>query len=179
MLKLMQRFFRGDDAAARDASTIYATLMRQSRNAEFYGDRRVPDTQSGRIEVLVLHIAPLMNILATHGEQGKLLSQALFDTMKQDFDTALREEGYSDSGVKRRIKPMVQRFYSGLMAYGKAFDAGDHAELTSEIAKDLEDTPGVFVDKLAIYARDFRLSLSSRSLGDIAQGRFTFPSLPA
>ena len=178
MLGLMQKFFRGDDAAARDASTIYATLMRQARSAEFYGNGRVPDTQAGRIEVLVLHLAPVMNVLATHGEQGQRLSQALFDTMKQDFDIALREEGYSDSGVKRRIKPMVQRFYSGLMAYAKAFDTDDQEALVSEISKDLEDTPDAFISKLASYARDLRLSLSSRSLGEIAQGQFTFPSLP-
>ena len=45
------------------------------------------------------------------------LSQALYDVMIADFDVALREEGLSDTGVARRIKPLAKMFFSRAKAY--------------------------------------------------------------
>ena len=178
MLGILRKFFKGDEAAERDARLIYDTLMTQARDRRFYGQGRIPDTLEGRLETLVMHIAPVMDALSSMGEQGQLLSQALFDTMRADFDTALREQGYSDSGVKRRIKPMIQRFYAGLDAYAKALREDDNEALEVAIATDLEDMPVKHAKSLADYLRSFRESLGQRSLGEIASARMTFPPLP-
>ena len=178
MLGLLRNFFKGDETAQRDARLIYDALMTQARDRRFYGPNRIPDSLEGRLEALVLHIAPVMSALAEKGEQGRLLSQALFDTMRADFDTALREQGYSDSGVKRRIKPMIQRFYAGLDAYSKSLSEADDEALINAISTDLEKMPRDYPDGLARYLRTFRESLTPLSLGDVASGRLTFPPLP-
>ena len=179
MMGLLSKFFGGDDALTRDADRIYRALMDQSRNPAFYGGARVPDTQEGRLELLVLHVATVMQALRELGEDGKKLSQALFDTLKDDLDVALREEGYSDSGVKRRIKPMITRFYAGLKAYSEAFDAGDDAGLAAAINLDLEEMSADYAAALAAYARELLSGLRPRTLGEIASVDFAFPASPA
>jgi cytochrome b pre-mRNA-processing protein 3 len=175
MMSLLKKFFSGNDAAKRDATKIYRALMEQSRNPSFYGDSRVPDNQTGRLEMLNMHMSPVLEALTHHGEQGQRLSQSLFDVMRDDLDVALREEGYSDSGVKRRIKPMVQRFYAGLKAYREALDNKDHEALRAAIEIDLEGPNHEALDKLAVYMRDFHAGLGERSLGEIASAAFSFP----
>jgi len=100
------------DPAIEDASRIYSKLMSQSRHPDFYGEGKAPDNYDGRIDVLTLHISAVLETLMKHGQQGERLSQAIFDVMRDDFEVAMREEGLSDTGIKRRIKPMMQLFYT-------------------------------------------------------------------
>ena len=95
------------DAAIEDAGRIYSALMRQARQAAFYGKGKAPYNYDGRIDVLTLHIAVVLEVLSKHGQQGERLSQAIFDVMRDDFEIAMREEGLSDTGIKRRIKPCL------------------------------------------------------------------------
>ena len=176
MLKRVRGIFNGDNAAERDAAYLYAALMEQSRDPAFYRDLGVPDTQEGRAEVLILHVAPVMHRLAQLRDNGKKLSQALFDALRENFDIGLREEGYTDSGVKRRIKPLIQRFYAGLAAYTKAFDSGGRTELRDAVATDLDGLGEAELDALAQYMRDFRARLDDAALGRIARARLDFPA---
>jgi len=176
MMGFLNKFFGVEDPATRDATKIYRALMEQSRNPSFYGDQRVPDEQAGRLEMLNIHMSAVLEALTHHGEQGQRLSQSLFDVMRDDLDVALREEGYSDSGVKRRIKPMVQRFYAGLKAYRVALDAGDREALRDAIAIGLEEPNPKMLDRLAAYMHALHADLIKRSLGQIAMAEFSFPN---
>jgi len=176
---LLSTLFGRDDAASRDAGRVYRALMDQSRNPQFFGKGCVPDTQEGRLELLVLHVAIVMQALRGLGVDGKQLSQALFDTLKDDLEIALREQGYSDSGVKRRIKPMITRFYAGLKAFSEAFEAGDDAALAASIKLDLEEMSESYARSLAGYARLFLASLHPHTLGEIASVAFDIPQPPA
>ena len=175
-LGLIRKILGGEDAARADAEHLYAALMAQSRQPAFYGAKRIPDSQEGRLEALFLHMAPVIHALRSFGEDGRRLAQALFDTMRQDFDTALREEGYTDSGVKRRIKPMIQRFYANLKSYTEAFEAD--ADLADVLAVDLTETDGDYLGALGTYAKTFMSRLDALTLGEIAQARLPFPDPP-
>lgn len=172
------RLFGRNDTAKRDADSIYTKLMQQSRDPRFYGAGRFPDNYDGRIDVLTLHIAIVLEALRSFDEQGQRLSQALFDHMKDDFDIALREEGISDTGVAKRIKPMIRLFYTRIKDYTEALPkegikkiaaspySGSDTEMSSE-----------FLDQLQLYSVSFRQSLSEKSLGEIAVAQFDFPEL--
>jgi len=95
----------------------YAPVMTQSRLAAFYGEGRFPDNYDGRIDVLTLNLCLIMKRLREFGRNGDILSQAIFDTLRDDFEIALREEGLSDKGVAKRIKPMIRLFYDRLKSY--------------------------------------------------------------
>ncbi len=172
---MLSRFLGRNRPVRVDAQKIYARLMSRSRDPVFYGEEKFPDTYEGRIELLTFHMACMMKALGVKGEQGQRLSQALFDEMVDDFDIALRDEGLTDSGVKRRIKPIVRLFYARL----KAFSESSTVNALSESLKqgELKDSTAVFASKIAQYGLLFDEALTQKEIGALARGDFEFPSL--
>lgn len=174
MAGLFKRIFPKKDAAFEDAKTVYRKLMTQSRNPEFYGSGKVADNYDGRIDLLTLHISVVLEALNKYGEQGQRLSQAIYDVMRDDFEIAMREEGISDTGIKRRIKPMMQLFFTRIKTYVEALQS--KSDMPAIFAQGLlKDANKDFQIKLGVYFTDFSKNLSNKSLGDIALGDFTFP----
>ena len=163
----------------RDARELYFAVLRQSRDPAFFGMGRMPDDYDGRIDLITLHIAVLLYRFRSGGTDGKLLGQALFDEMKDDFEIALREEGIADTGVKRRIKPMIGHFYDRLKIYT---DALENDDVSGRIALALcertdADVPGVFENAVGHYVATFRKVLDALTFKQIAKARFSFPAL--
>lgn len=175
---LFSRIFGGKDNALRDAKTIYCKLMLQSRQSGFFGEGRFPDNYDGRIDVLTLHIAIILEGLNQHSEQGNLLAQALFDYMKDDFEIALREEGISDTGVAKRIKPMISLFYTRVKDYTESLETNVISEIANALYEKTDKSfANDFKSRIDNYTAEFRNNLSGRSLGDMAQGQFEIPKI--
>ena len=190
----ISRLFGREDVARKDADRIYNAMMVQARRPEFYGEGKVPDNYDGRIDLLTLHLGVIIRALNTHGEQGKRLAQALYEVMRDDWDIALREEGMSDTGVMKRIKPMIRLFYTRIKAYTEGIDAGSiedalHNGVMAPIIPEPEnedDDPltladiahKAFVKPLSDYAVEFSGGLDGKSLGEIALMQFDMPPPP-
>lgn len=190
----ISRLFGREDVARKDAGRIYNAMMVQARRTEFYGEGKVPDNYDGRIDLLTLHLAIIIRALNTHGEQGKRLAQALYEVMRDDWDIALREEGMSDTGVMKRIKPMIRLFYTRIKAYTEGIDAGSiedslhngvMAPLRPESENEDDDPLALagaahkaFVKPLSDYAVEFSEGLGGKSLGEIALVQFDMPPPP-
>jgi len=174
------KLFGRNDPAMEDASRIYKALMSQARQMAFYGEGKAPDNYDGRIDVLTLHIAVILETLSNHSEQGERLSQAIFDVMRDDFEIAMREEGLSDTGIKRRIKPMMQLFYTRVKAYVEALKSETAEEqLTSAFETGLlDENDSKFASELSIYSLEFQKTLENLSLGQIALVEFDLPMAP-
>ena len=113
--KLFKR--RGEDIAA---AGLYTQCLKQSRLPVFYGAGKVDDSYNGRIDLLTLHMTVIMAAAQKFGAEGRQLNQALYDVMVQDFNIAMREEGLADTGISRRIKPMISLFFERTKAYTQA-----------------------------------------------------------
>ena len=164
----------------RDGRRIYFRLLEQSRTKDFFGDGRFADDYDGRIDVITLHMAVMMERLRDDGEDGRLLNQAMFDEMKDDFEVALREEGISDTGVKRRIKPMIGHFYDRLKAYTDAIhEKNSDAALAQSFTFQADDSvdSSQFASDVSTYATQWLADLRTLSLKDIIKTRFFFPAL--
>lgn len=177
-MSLFSRLFGGKDNALRDAEVIYSKLMVHARQPGFYGESRFPDNYDGRIDVLTLHIAVILEALREHGEQGNRLSQALFDYMKDDFEVALREQGLSDTGVAKRIKPMIRLFYTRVKDYTQSLIDQNISEVANAMYKERDQSfTDMFQEKLDTYSTQLQANLSNKTLGDIAQGNFEIPKI--
>ena len=179
MLKILSRILVSPRAEVKDARKIYQKIMKKSRDKVFYKDGFCPDTTDGRMEILCLHLVTIMFVLRSYDKTGSQLSQAIYDVMIDDFDVALREQGLSDTGVARRIKPMAKMFFARAKTYADALAAEEKTDI--ELSK-LIDThmtknsknAGVFVR----YIKEFHHNLSGNSLGQIAGAEFIFPKFP-
>lgn len=173
----LSQIFGRDKALSRDARRIYDSLMQQSRQAEFYGTKRVTDNYDGRIDLLTLHMAIMLKALNAYGEQGAALRQALFDQMKDDFEIALREEGISDTGVKKRIKPMISLFYDRVKTYtGALIGDAPKAKMAEKLAEFHEGVSDKYLKALSAYSLQFSKTLDGKTLGELALTDFTYPT---
>ncbi len=133
MLGLGQLFrTRPEKTAGR---RLYAAAVVQARQPAFYADCGVPDTPTGRFDLIVLHGFLLMQRLKA-APDGRLLAQAFCDAVVEDIDRNLREMGTSDLSVGKKVKKLMQGFYGRLAAYEKALQ-GDDPMLISALKRNL------------------------------------------
>lgn len=177
-----------------DARRIYQRTMQQSRNRAFFGADKFSDTYDGRMETLCLHLSVILHALRQFDVQGQRLSQAIYDEMVADFDIALREEGLSDTGVSRRIKPLAKMFFERVKAYGDILSQDNSEDFNQEISlqkilvrylalthsADIDETISVVKEasvNFSIYVCALSLELSGKTLGQIASTDFQYPTI--
>ena len=95
----------GQRRQAGDAETLYAEAVRLARNpVPFSITYGVSDDVDGRFDALSLVVILVMRRLKSLDDEGKALSQQLFDSMFADMDLSLREMGAGDIGVSKRVR---------------------------------------------------------------------------
>lgn len=102
-------------ATTEPVFAVYNAIVAQSRQPRFYAQWQVPDTVTGRFDMISLHLALLFRRLRSEGTTARAFSQDVFDLFLTDMDRSLREMGASDLAVPKKMKKMGNLFY-GLLA---------------------------------------------------------------
>lgn len=116
---------------------VYRAIVAQSRQPQFYADWGVPDTVTGRFDMISLHMALLFCRLRADGDAAKNFSQAVFDLFFKDMDRSLREMGAGDLGVPKKIQKMGNIFFGLLAALNEALDRGDADALYGVLSRNV------------------------------------------
>jgi cytochrome b pre-mRNA-processing protein 3 len=164
-------------------SALYGMIVAQARLPCFYRDYAVADTVNGRFDLIVLHLALVLDRLA-QDEALKSLGQGIFDRFCEDMEHNLREMGISDLKVPKEMQRMGEAFYGRAQAYQAALAADGDAVLTQAIARNIyggsppksskPDLPDL-APLLAAYMRLAVLDLRAQSRASLAQGDLRFP----
>jgi cytochrome b pre-mRNA-processing protein 3 len=180
MLKILQSFGKKTRPVKDDAQRIYQKTMVQSRNECFYETGRVKDSYNGRMEILCFHLSVVLFYLRKFGDNGASLSQSIYDVMIDDFDVALREEGLSDTGVSRRIKPLAKMFFERAHSYAHSLEDHDGhipnigEAIEKHIVPVLESAPQN-IEFFTSYAEEYAKILENLSFEALSQADFSFP----
>jgi len=161
------------------AYSLYGAIVAQARSPALYTTYQVPDTVDGRFDMIVLHAFLFLHRMRGTGPEEKEIGQAVFDLFLRDMDRSLREMGVSDVGVPKKLKKMAEAFYGRVGAYDTALVAGDRAELTDAIARNVFPEGGgeAAAPSLADYVERAAASLAEKPVADILAGRLAFPEL--
>ena len=160
-----------------DASGIYEAIVRQSREVQFYTKCGVPDTPTGRFELISLHSFIFMKRLKVLGGEAEQLSQALFDHMFADIDVNLREMGVGDIGVGKKIKSLAAAYYGRIRSYETALKEGDLAikdSLTRNLYCEAKPTEGQ-LSVMTLYLLELYEVTNRLNLQQISSINFVFP----
>jgi cytochrome b pre-mRNA-processing protein 3 len=150
----------GQRRQSGEAEKLYAAAIEVARRPVFYRDFGVKDTVDGRFDALSLVVVLVMRTLKNSGDDGRALSQQLFDSMFADMDLSLREMGAGDIGVSKRVRVMAEAFMGRLEAYVKALDNADKTALAAAMQRNLfRDDPAI--DPLANGSVDYVFALAS------------------
>jgi cytochrome b pre-mRNA-processing protein 3 len=129
-----------DSELMRDVGErLYQSAVDQARTPIFYLRYGAPDTQTGRYEMICLHVFPILRRLKALGVEGAALGQVTHDIMFADIDRTLREQGIGDMGVGKRVKRLAAGLYGRIAAYEDGL-LGNSSDLTDALRRNLYGT---------------------------------------
>lgn len=123
------------------AHFLYGAVVASARNPDLFRSFMIPDTFDGRFEMLAAHLYVLNDRLRVEGDEGRALSQEVFDLFIADMDTALRELAVGDQIVPKRLAKMTRVVHGRAAAYDHARTGGGDvvAELAQVVARNVFD----------------------------------------
>jgi len=176
----MFRWFAGRAARKEAAEKIYDAIVAQSRNPGFYIRCSVPDTLSGRFDMLVIHMFVVLQILKLGGREGQLLAQEIVEAFIREMDTMVRDLGVSDRNVPKEVRKIAQLFYGQLLAYSTALQRND-TRLASEVWKSFQSSEGgeqaVASESISVYIQQSIKSIQEMPLNMLLLGNIRFPDI--
>ncbi len=89
---------------------IYNNLIKLTRNKNLYLNLKNNDTFSDRLIILLFHFGFFLKIYKN--ENSKKESQDLFDFFVRQIELSIREIGYGDVSVNKKMKEYVNLFFS-------------------------------------------------------------------
>ena len=144
---------------------IYNNLVKLTRNKELYKDFKNQDTFSDRMIFFLLHFAFFLKIYKESND--KKLLQEIYDFIFRQMELSIREIGYGDQSINKKMKDYLNLFYSMI---DKIHD-WDSQTLESRaliLEKFLDNAKNT--DYLAVYFEKYRLNLINNTLSSYIKG---------
>ena len=105
---------------------IYQNIVDISRNKFFYLELSIEDTFEARFDLIILHAFMIFYYFKEVNYNKKSspdkIAQDLFDYMFEDFENNLREMGFGDIAVNKKMKTFITAFYGRIAQYNKSYD---------------------------------------------------------
>lgn len=158
---------------------ILGEIVAVARRPMLYQALQAPDRIDGRFELLTLHAGLVLRRLAALGGLADAIAQELVNSVFMHFDDTLREMGFSDIAVSKRLKAMGSAFYGRNAAYAAALDDGSVTGLAAALARNVYGADGLEAGKkaeaLAHHVASLDAALAAIPIDAFAAGRFRFP----
>ncbi len=97
-------------------SDLYNTLLILSRNLFFYKKINLSDNFETRLYLIFIHLSILMIVLKN---KGKKFDQNSYDSLFHSIEYNLRELGFGDVSVNKKMKEFNKIFYDILLKINK------------------------------------------------------------
>tara|TARA_B110001450_G_scaffold99829_1_gene94649 strand:+ start:353 stop:820 length:468 start_codon:yes stop_codon:yes gene_type:complete len=89
---------------------IYNNLVNLTRNKELYKNFDKQDTFSDRLIFFLLHFAFFLKVYKTNND--KKIIQEIYDYLFKQLELSIREIGYGDQSINKKMKNYLNLFYS-------------------------------------------------------------------
>ena len=144
---------------------FYNNLINLTRNKSLYKDFTNEDTFSDRLIIFLFHFAFFLKIFKS--ESSKITLQDIYDYTFKQLEFSIREIGYTDSSVNKKMKIYINTFHSILEKIDK-WDVLDNQERCKIFSNFL-----IIKKKtqfLPIYFENYRFYLSNNTLNSLLKG---------
>ena len=144
---------------------IYNNLVKLTRNKDLYKNFENQDTFSDRLIFFLLHFAFFLKIYKENND--KMLLQEIYDYIFRQVELSIREIGYGDQSINKKMKDYLNLFY------GMIDKINDWDTLTTESKSRLLEN---FLDNakntqyLVSYFEKYSLNLANNTLNSHIKG---------
>ena len=144
---------------------IYNNLVNLTRNKELYKNFKNQDTFSDRLIFFLLHFAFFLKIYKENND--KKLLQDIYDYIFRQVELSIREIGYGDQSINKKMKDYLNLFYGMI---DKIHDWDNLSTETRAILLENFLDNAVNTQYLADYFEKFRVNLINNSLNSHIKG---------
>ena len=144
---------------------IYNNLVQLTRNKELYKDFKNQDTFSDRLIFFLLHFAFFLKIYKENND--KKLLQEIYDYIFRQVELSIREIGYGDQSINKKMKDYLNLFYGMIDKIDNWSTLS--VESRSILLENFLDN-AVNIDYLADYFEKYRLNLINNTLNSHIKG---------
>ena len=120
---------------------IYQNIVEISRSKFFYLNLKLKDDFETRFDLIIFHAFIVFYYYKNLKKGKSTISQELFDFMFGDFENNLREMGFGDIAVNKKMKVFITAFYGRIAQYSKGIEAyktdGDKSLLQQTILNNI------------------------------------------
>ena len=102
---------------SRVIKEIYENVIETSRLKYFYLEKEVNDSFESRFDLIIFHSFIIFQFFREMKVINSTLPQNLFDFMFKDFENNLREMGFGDVAVNKKMKVFISAFYGRISNY--------------------------------------------------------------
>lgn len=172
----MLSLFKTKNPYVQAAHDVYAQVLLDVREAEFYESLGVPDTFDGRFDLMLLHVyLILQRMLDEDQAQAEAFNQALFDQIFKDMDQTLREMGIGDVGVPKHMRKMMKAFNGRMHAYQAAMEQGDMRDaLRKNLYGTVDEIEDTALDGMVAKVGNMLGALKAQPMAEILVGHVRF-----
>ena len=138
---------------------IYNNLIKLTRNKNLYLNLKNNDTFSDRLIILLFHFGFFLKNYKI--ELSKKDSQDLFDFFIRQIELSIREIGYGDVYINKKMKEYVNLFFAILDKIEKwdRFETNEKKKIIGDLIN-INDDNDLFID----YFEKYKVFLSKNSL---------------
>ena len=150
---------------------IYNNLIKLTRNKNLYYNLKNKDTFSDRLVILLLHFSFFLKIYKN--SLSKEEAQDLFDFIVRQIELSIREIGYGDVSVNKKMKDYVNLFYSILekIENWDIFDASKKTKLLGNLMN-IKDDNDLFIEYFDKYSHFLTKNSLKNFTKDIIEFKF-------
>ena len=107
---------------------IYNNLVNLTRNKDLYKDLIKQDIFSDRLIFFLLHFAFFLKVFKNDGDKNLL--QDIYDFIFRQLELSIREIGYGDQSINKKMKDYLNMFYGMI----DKIDNWDHLDVDKKKA---------------------------------------------
>jgi len=134
-------------------------LIKLTTNKNLYKHLNKQDTFSDRLVIFLIHFAFFLKVYKNK-DNSKLL-QEIYDFVFRQLELSIREIGYGDQSINKKMKNYINLFHS-IISDIHFWEKYDKNEKKSKISIFLDNSEKI--DYLIEYFDDFNLDLSKKNL---------------
>ena len=154
-----------------DYLNIYNNLIKLTRNKSLYYNLKNNDTFSDRLVILLLHFSFFLKTYKN--SLSKKEAQDLFDFIVRQIELSIREIGYGDVSVNKKMKDYVNLFYSILekIENWDIFDISKKKKLLGDLMN-IKDDNDLFIEYFDKYSHFLTKNSLKNFTKDILEFKF-------
>ncbi len=138
---------------------VYNNLVNYSRNKELYKNLNREDNFSDRLTIFLLHFSFFLKNFKN--EENKKILQEIYDFCFRQLELSIREIGYGDQSINKKMKNYINLFHS-MLSEIHFWDNLKKSEKLDKISIFLEEFENN--DNLLEYFINFNEDLSKKTL---------------